>query len=415
MKALFKNISKKQISFLMVCLLVIGFLAGRAALSLISVAMPFSFFWNRANKIIIRRLLIAAACIILPVLVSGLWSDDKNIWLQSFINKIPLITIGVGLLSIDLNKKQIKQIIWLLNIVVMIGCLWSVINFLNDKDAITKSYLVAKVMPTVLDDDHIRFSWLVTLSIILLNWQLIIQSSKIEKIIGGISSIALIIYLHLLASKTGLLCLYASIVMMIFYFLFKKETRKISFLLLISIVVLAFIAYQSFPTLHNRVQYVLYDFNNYSKGKIETGSSDGARVLSMKAGWFITNQHPFTGVGFGDLKNEINRWHQQFHPTTQDYERFIPTNEWLIYSSASGWMGVILFSAGLIFLLPFFSLKNIFSFCLMISLIIPLITDDSLEGQYGVAIFSIAICLGYYLKKMSSEQNVQVCDATKMP
>ncbi|MDE3144059.1 MAG: O-antigen ligase family protein, partial [Bacteroidota bacterium] len=287
----------------------------------------------------------------------------------------------------------------LLNIVVLIGCLWSVIIFLNDKDAITKSYLVAKVMPTVLDDDHIRFSWLISLSIILLNWQMIIESTKIEKIIGGILCFLLIVYLHLLASKTGLLCLYASIFVMIFYFLFKKETRKISLLLLVSIAVLAFIAYRSFPTLHNRVQYVLYDFNNYSNGKIETGSSDGARVLSMKAGWFITKQHPYTGVGFGDLKNEIISWHQQFHPTTQNYERFIPTNEWLIYSAASGWLGVILFSAGLIFLLPFFSLKNIFSVCLMMSLMIPLITDDSLEGQYGVAIFSLVICLGYYLKK----------------
>lgn len=405
MKALHKNNLNQRISFLMVVLFVIGFLAGRAPLSLISVAMFFLFFWNRKNKMIIRRLLIAAACIILPVMVSGLWSDDKNIWLQSFINKIPLITMGVGILSIDLNKKQIKQIIWLLNIVVLLGCLWSVINFLNDKDAITKSYLVAKVMPTVLDDDHIRFSWLISLSIILLNWQLIIASTKIEKIIGAIVTIFLIVYLHLLASKTGLLCLYASIAAMIFYFLFKKETRKISLLLLISIVVFAFIAYQSFPTLHNRVQYVLYDFNNYSNGKIETGSSDGARVLSMKAGWFITQQHPVTGVGFGDLKNEINRWHQQFHSTTQDYERFIPTNEWLIYSAASGWVGVILFSIGLILLLPFFSLRNIFSVCLMLSLLIPLITDDSLEGQYGVAIFSLVICLAYYLKKLEPQSH----------
>ncbi len=166
-----------------------------------------------------------------------------------------------------------------------------------------------------------------------------------------------------------------------------------------------FTGYQIFPTLHNRVQYVLYDFSNYSRGKIETGSSDGARVLSIKAGAAITQQHPFSGVGFGDLKNEINHWHEQFHPTTQDYERFIPTNEWLIYAAASGVLGVLLFSAGIIYLLPFFSLKNIFSFCLMISLLIPLITDDSLEGQYGVAIFSMVICLGYYLKKQVGPQS----------
>ena len=152
------------------------------------------------------------------------------------------------------------------------------------------------------------------------------------------------------------------------------------------------------------MQYVVYDFSNYSKGIIETGSSDGARVLSMKAGWFITKKHPFAGVGFGDLKNEVNHWHEQFHPNTLDYERFIPTNEWLIYAAASGVIGAILFSIGIILLQPFFSFKNIFSFCLMISLLIPLVTDDSLEGQYGIAIFSLVICLGYYLKKQVEPQ-----------
>ncbi len=205
MKALLKNNLKQQISFLALILFVLSFLAGRAALSMISVAILFLFIGEHNHRMVIKKLLIAALCIILPVLISGLWSDDKNIWWQSFINKIPIITIGVGILSADLNQKQIKQIIYLLNGVVLIGCLWSVITFLHDKEAIIKSYLVAKVMPTVLDDDHIRFSWLVTLSVLLLNWQLFIRSTKIEKIVGVAVSIVLIVYLHLLASKTGLL------------------------------------------------------------------------------------------------------------------------------------------------------------------------------------------------------------------
>ena len=142
---------------------------------------------------------MAASCIIIPVLISGLWSDDKNIWWQSFINKIPLITIGIGFLSVAPDRKQIKQIIYLLTAVVLLGCLWSVLNFLNDKEAITRSYLVAKVMPTVLDDDHIRFSWLIALTVIVLNWQLILQSNKMEKTLAGITSVLLIVYLHLLA------------------------------------------------------------------------------------------------------------------------------------------------------------------------------------------------------------------------
>jgi hypothetical protein len=402
MKALFKNNPKQRIPFLMVILFVLSFLLGRAPLSLVSVLLILLYWIGHPDKIRIQKLLMAATCIILPVLISGCWSDDKNTWWQSFINKLPLLTIGIGLLSVDFHKNQIKQIVWFLNGMVFEGCCWSVLHFIQDNEAITKSYLVAKVMPTVLDDDHIRFSWLIALSILLLNRQLLIQSTKAEKITGGILTLFFIFFLHLLASKTGLLCLYASIFILILYFLIKKETRKISLYLLCLMTAIAFIAYQNFPTLHNRVQYVLYDFSNYSKGKIETGSSDGARVLSMKAGMSIAKNNLLMGTGFGDLKAEVNNWHQQFQHQTLDYERFIPTNEWLIYAAASGLLGVFLFSAGMIILLQLYSFKNIFSVCLLMSLMIPLITDDSLEGQYGVAIFSMVFCLGLFLDKQET-------------
>jgi hypothetical protein len=399
MEIFLKNNRKQTLLFTLVLLQIASLLLGRAALSIISAGMVLPVFFTTVNRQEIKKLLFASALIIMPVLISGLWSDDKALWWQAFSVKIPLITIGTGLLAIGLNARQLKQLIWLLNGIILAGCIWSLFQFINDKEAITRSYLVAKVMPTILDDDHIRFSWLVTLGIILLSWQLAIRSNKSEKIIGAVVIVVLILFLHLLASKTGLLCLYASIVCMIFYFLFKAQSRKQGLILLVVIVSIAFTAYRLFPTLHNRVQYVLYDFGNYSGGKFENGSSDGARILSMKAGWFIAKQHPLKGVGFGDLKQSINDWHQLNHPISLDYERFNPTNEWLIYAAASGLLGMLLFSFGLILLIQLFTPGNIFAFCLIISLVLPLITDDSLEGQYGVAIFIMVFCLGYYLQK----------------
>lgn len=396
-----KNNLKQNLLFVVALLQIASLLLGRAALSIVSVAMVLPVFFTVANKVEIKRLLVGAACIIVPVLVSGLWSEDKNLWGQAVIVKLPMLTSAVGLLALGLNAKQLKQIIWLLIIVVLMGSGWSLFQFISNKETITQLYLVAKVMPTILDDDHIRFSWLVTLSIILLSWQLVIQSAKSEKIIGAIVISMLMAYLHLLASKTGLLCLYVSLTLVVLHFILKKQTRKIGLLLLVATVAIALIAYHMFPTLHNRIQYVLYDFGNYSAGKFENGSSDGARVLSMRAGWFIARQHPLYGVGFGDLKQNINEWHTRFHPSSLAYERFNPTNEWLIYAAASGWMGMLFFLVGWIVLVAFFSLKNIFATCLTVSLLLPLITDDSLEGQYGVAIFSIVLCLGYYLQKLT--------------
>ena len=88
------------------------------------------------------------------------------------------------------------------------------------------------------------------------------------------------------------------------------------------------------------------------------------------------------------------------HPSSKEYERFLPTNQWLIYSAGSGLLGVLCFSIGLILLLqPLFS-KNIFSVVLITVLILPLITDDSFEGQFGVSVFGLLVGLGVGVKRL---------------
>jgi len=401
MRRLFKNNVKDLLPYILALWLIAGLIMGRAVLSIVSAMMLLPVFFTQVNGKELKKLLLYIACLLFPVAISGFWSEHKDLWWQAFVVKLPLITILIGFLSADFTAKKIKQFIWAFNIVALLGCIWSLFQFVTHKEAIIQSYLVAKVMPTIMDDDHIRFSWFVELSMILLGWQLYINSNKREKM-GGIAMILLLTaYLHFLASKTGLLCFYTSILLAVCYLLLQQNKRVIGLGLVVALLLIAFTAYEVFPTLHNRIQYVRYDFSNYTGGKFENGSSDGARILSMKAGYQIALQHPIRGVGFGDLKKYINEWHNSYHATSLAYERFNPTNEWLIYAAASGWLGMLLFSIGLIALLSILSTKNIFSICLLASLLLPLITDDSLEGQYGVAVFSMVFSLGLSLHKQS--------------
>ncbi|NJE06824.1 hypothetical protein E3E36_11900 [Thermococcus sp. M36] len=63
-------------------------------------------------------------------------------------------------------------------------------------------------------------------------------------------------------------------------------------------------------------------------------------------------------------------------------------------------MGMIAFSIGIWLLYHYLFKQNIFSFVTAIVLLIPLITDDSLEGQYGITIFSFVIAMVYHLNKI---------------
>lgn len=420
-----KNNCKQHLSFLLTALLIVGLVYSRALLSIASIGLLIVALFNFRKDQFNKNILIGITCIILPVLVSGFWSENKIAWWRSVEVKLSLITILLGILVAQFSFKQLKQLVWCLTVVVVTSTLYSCYEYWINAELILNNYLVAKVMPVLMDDDHIRYSWLIVLNIILLvrivffkvecQAELVeadfkntlrqtqcdkLHKGKLEQWIAAITILFLIAYLHFLAAKTGLLCLYVSLAIAILYLIVKVKWWA-GILLLITVTLLALITFKSFPSLQNRVQYVLYDFSNYSKGIYTEGSSDGARILSLKAGIAITKDNLLSGVGFGDVQSAIIQWHDRTHPLSKGYERFLPTNQWLIYSTGSGIFGLLCFTVGLIMLLQSLFNKSLFSIVLILVLLLPLITDDSFEGQYGVSIFGLVVGFAKRLKEFS--------------
>lgn len=378
---------RSTIPIILIGFMLSGLFISRALLSIASVAFIFLIVLNGRDRPTYKEILWGCCLILLPVLLSVIWSYDKHNWWRAVEVKVPLLTIGMGLTAIPITRFWWRLIIAYLLLLTVIGSLWSVGQFVSNSNEILQGYLQAKVMPTPFDNDHIRFSWLVVLVIILSLHTLMKGSSKTISTVLYILLGWLIIYLHLLAAKTGLLCLYTAALLFIIHKIFVAKNKIPGIMLTVAFFALPVIAYVNMPSLHNRVQYILYDFSNYSKGVFIPGSSDGARVLSFKAGWQLLAQHPVIGVGFGDLKSAIEQWHQAYYPQSLPSDRFLPLNEWLLYGAASGWMGIIAFTAGIFLLLRTAWSSNIVSKILCLVLIIPLVTDDTLESQFGVVIF----------------------------
>jgi hypothetical protein len=173
-------------------------------------------------------------------------------------------------------------------------------------------------------------------------------------------------------------------------------------MVLVMITIAATIAYKSLPTLRNRMQYVVYDYSLFSKSDTGRGYNDAARWLSIRAGYDLTTTHPLTGVGFGDIRSEVNEWHNRHHPQSFDYERFLPANEWMVYGAGSGWPGMLCFTAGLFLLLIRTTSSDILSVLLSVTAFIPMLTDDSLEGQFGV----VLLCFIAFFGQQNSSQTV---------
>ncbi len=378
----------------MLVLLMVGLLVSRALVSLSSVLMVVPFFFNRQLNKRNRELLVAVLLVLLPVMVSGLWSENSSLWWNSLAVKLPLLTMLLGIASVDFSTERKNKLIYLYLFVISLGCAWSFSQYLLHPAAMQQAYLQAKTLPTPADNDHIRFSWMVVVAVILGFQGLVTAQQKTNRYLLAACLVFLVVYLHVLAAKTGLVCLYTGGGIYVIYLIIVQKKWKTGLLLLAVCAIAAFLCYQTLPTLRNRVQYVLYDFSNYSSGTILPGYSDASRWLSMKAGYQLTTEHPLQGVGFGDMLAAVDQWHQLNHPTSLAYERFLPANEWLVYGTGSGLPGILCFTAGFVLLLYRTTSRNIFSVIISVISLVPFLFDDTLEGQTGILVLAFIAFFG---------------------
>jgi hypothetical protein len=194
-----------------------------------------------------------------------------------------------------------------------------------------------------------------------------------------------IIYLHVLAVRTGLLCFYAGVIGFIIWLTWNRQNKIKYFLLIFLLLLLPVISWFIFPTFKNRISYLKYDLSFIQNANYRQGSNDGNRLLSIKAGWYLQNKHPLTGTGFGDLEKETNMWYDAHYPQMAATDKILPSSEWMIYGAGNGWPGFGLFT--FVMLIPFFvkNLRNNITWWLLnISMVLSYLFDIGLEVQYGV-------------------------------
>ena len=321
--------------------------------------------------------------------VSGLWSSDLQEWAAVMQIKLPLLFFPIAFAGRwQLGKKQWQVMAYGFLTVVFLGCAWSVLQYVLNSTDWNQDYLKAKLMATPLEDDHIRFSWLVSAAVLLciLLWQK--SAGKFQKILPAVLAMFFTVYLHLLAARMGLACLYLLLTMYAIWWMRQKSKRWISLSLMVFLVIVPVLAWLAFPTFQNRIKYILYDISNVRSGIYLPGSNDGARVLSLKAGWQIVKQSPM-GVGAGDLKGDMHNWYAIHSPTLGAGERFLPCSELLVFGGVAGWAGIILLLV--ILAVPFFLTPKrdvVFWYCLNAIVVFSFLFDMSIEAQFGVFIFS---------------------------
>jgi hypothetical protein len=330
------------------------------------------------------------AILFLLPLLSGIWSNDKEQWFATVQLKLPLVFLPLAFAAPFSFTERMWNILMLVFILlVFTGTIWSMYYYAMDTKLVNEGYLKAKSLLTPLENDHVRFSWMASAAILTTAWLGFRISNKRIKWLGAILIAWFIIYLHILAARTGLICFYIELVIALVWLISRNRWKILAALMIVPLITIA--AYFLFPTFKNKLSYFKYDMEYFRSASYLPGANDAMRVISLKAGWEIMNEFALTGTGSGDLKKTVNDWYGSNYPQMLETDKIYPSSEWLMYGSSFGWPGFILFTLSMLVII-FKKIKNRLTWlAIVIPLVFSQVFDIGLSVQFGIFLFAYSI------------------------
>jgi O-antigen ligase len=387
-----------EVAFLLCLGMMAGFFWSRALLSLSVVALfvnalhpqRFSGFLLRWKK---DRFALCCFLFFATYLIGGLWSENKEQWWDSVTNKLPFAVLPFAFYAVPLHKLRFQKLL-IASILIMqlLVIAYSLFMLFSNSASYIEGYKHSHALPTTKYDDHIRFSLSLVLSLIMIAY-LLFERGRTRLTKRGsaallVCSIIFIVYLHVLAAKTGLLCLYVAAFVYLFWKVYQKKGLLFGIPAGMMILLLPLMAYFTVPTFRLKVDYVGFELRHLSQQqKYNYNLSDQGRILSYKMGWHIIQDHPMVGVGVGDVLGEMALEYQKFYPEVPEENVLIPHNQYIFTLVALGFplcLALVLLSLTLFRNIPG---RGVYVFTTSIVMIIAMMVEAMLEVQFGIFVF----------------------------
>lgn len=384
--------TRQNIIFLTLLAMELCLFMSRASLSIamgafLAAALVHKDIGGQLRAFVRSPLLVGITLLFLVPLVSGLWSEDKETWFDMLRVKLPLLLFPLAFAgSWQLTPKQWRYVGYAFLFLLLVTSAASFVFYLQNLQAVHEGYLKAKVITTPLENDHVRYSWLLACGALLCLFMVHRREESRLNVVFIVLGLWFMVFLHVLAARTGVLALYIILLSYTGWVAFRRS-RRAALVGIGVLVALPFIAWLALPTFQNRIAYFLYDIWHVKEQVYLPGSNDGNRARSLRAGWDILHQHPL-GVGAGDVQHEADRWYKANVPGIVPVDQIYPSSEWLVYGALAGWPGVLVFTA--VMLLPLFLKRvkyRLFWVLLNGITAFSFLFDVGLEVQYGVFLY----------------------------
>ena len=394
-------IHHQWLGLLSISAILVGMLLSDATMSIGMIALIGNAVLNWDVGALFRRFLrnkalLGLTGIFLIYLISGLWSENTVFFLRRLRLTLPFFILPFGILSIPrFDRSAYFSLLYGFFWIMAIMCLYSLSLYVRDYEQITELYKRGQVMPTPVM--HIRFSLMVAYCVAI-GWYLFTERFywrfPWERYLLLGSSAFLVVYLHVLAVRSGLLALYGVLLFFLLHAMVKYKKYSIGLVAVIGLALGVWLAFRYVPTLKNKIGYTRYSINLFLKRENLEELSDSYRLGSILAGLELGRQHPLTGVGIGDIREECDVYFQQHLPALVG-QGLMPHNQYLFILAATGFPGLLYFIWATFY--PLFyrrSYRNLLIAAFYIIAISSFMVEHTLETQLGLAFYLVFVLMG---------------------
>jgi hypothetical protein len=148
------------------------------------------------------------------------------------------------------------------------------------------------------------------------------------------------------------------------------------------------------PGLHARLSATLFEYNLYRRYNNPNGGSLSQRIEYTRASFHLIGQHPWFGVGTGDVPQAFSQAYDEINSPLKEEFRFRAHNQYLAIAVAFGLVGLAFFLFVMIY--PWCASRKNHSYLYIVFLVIMLLSmfpEDTLETQAGATLFAFFAAL----------------------
>ena len=262
---------------------------------------------QKINQIINNKLLIASIIFFSLHVLGLLWTEDI-VWGLNIVHKMWYFLLLFPILHSIVKRENIKYYFYAFLLAISLTELISYLIWFE----IIPAFKNATVLNPTPFMSHISYNPILAFAIYFVLHKILFDKNLDTTKFMWLSffSVTMSINMFITGGRAGQVMFFAMLTILIFQF-FSRQRIKALILVLTVIPSIFFVAYQSSPLFHDRVDLAIHEANTFEEKRSvldgNSPSSVGIRLNFAINSWELIKKNPWIGVGTGDFPSEFNK------------------------------------------------------------------------------------------------------------